>query len=215
VIPNEEKIKSLSLVGGALCLDFTNLVSWRDSPAPRDYMQSYDDLVLWSAHAGLLTVDEQRELLESSKGSPEAGALVFAEALDLREAIFRIFSAAAEASEPVSRDVDSLNHFLSRAMAAARVEKGQKGFGLGFSARGLDRMLPPIVWSAVQLLTGESLRRVKGCSGDNCGWLFVDMSKNGSRKWCEMRDCGNRAKARRHYQKVRNKGPAEGKAKRA
>lgn len=207
---NEEKIRKLSLVGGALCLDFTNLVSWRDSPDPKDYMRSYDDLVFWSSHVGLLTGDEERELLKDSKRSPEEAGRVFTEAVGLRETIFRIFSAATEAREPESGEVEALNRYLSRAMAGARLEKRHQGFALAFSGgSGLDRMLPPIVWSAVELLTGESLPRVKACSGDTCGWLFVDGSRNGSRKWCEMRDCGNRAKARRHYQRVRKAGGSE------
>ncbi len=196
------------MVGGALCLDFTNLVSWRDDLNPKDYLQSYEDLVYWSAHAGLLTADEEREMLKNGKRNPGEAARIFEEARDLREAIFRVFSAAATGRDASAGEVGDLNGFVSRTMGAARLEKRGARYAVGFPrGQGLDRMLAPIVWSAVQLLTGGSLGRVRECSGDTCGWLFVDASKNGSRKWCEMRDCGNRAKARRHYQRVSRDRP--------
>ncbi len=207
---NREKIDRLSLIGGALCLDFTNLVNWRDSPNPKDYMGDYEDLVQWSAHAGILTPPPDAELVLLPSRQPAVAERVFMEARELREIIFRIFSAPAEGTDPPADDLGALNAFLSRSMAAAAFEKEEDGFVLSFGGgQGPDRMLPPIVWSAVQLLTSPDMRRVKVCSGDTCGWLFIDSSKNRSRRWCEMSDCGNRAKARRHYQKVKEKTERE------
>jgi predicted RNA-binding Zn ribbon-like protein len=141
---------------------------------------------------------------------PDVAEGVFNEARELRETIFRIFSAPAEGRDPPAQDLGALNEFLSRSMAAAALEKKGDTFVLSFGGgEGPDRMLAPVVWSAVQLLTSPDMRRVKVCSGDTCGWLFVDASKNKSRRWCEMSDCGNRAKARRHYQKIKEKAGLE------
>ena len=207
---NREKIERLSLIGGTLCLDFTNLVNWRDSPNPKDYMGDYGDLVHWSAHAGLLTQPQAAELLLAASRQTTVAAGVFTKARELRETIFRIFSAAAEGKDPSAQDLGTLNTFLSRSMEAAAFKKKGDGFVLSFGGgEGPDRMLAPIVWSAVELLTSPDMKRVKVCSGDTCGWLFVDASKNRSRRWCEMKDCGNRAKARRHYQRIREKAAPE------
>ncbi len=71
--------------------------------------------------------------------------------------------------------------------------------------RALDRMLWPIVSSAIELLTSHDLRRVKECPGaGDCGWLFFDTSKNGTRHWCSMEGCGSRVKMRRQYARTRN-----------
>jgi len=93
--------------------------------------------------------------------------------------------------------------------AFSRVQlcRSESGYDIRFERAGaLDQLLPPIAWSAAELLRDPALTRVKCCSGRTCGWLFVDSSKNHSRRWCEMKDCGNREKARRHYHKTRIQG---------
>ena len=130
---------------------------------------------------------------------------VIVRAIAMREAMYRIFSAVTEGVTPRPADLAILNRMLSTAMARSRLVQSGNGFVWGWDRQAdpLDQMLWPIARSAADLLTSGNLSRVRECSNDTCGWLFVDTSKNHSRRWCSMSDCGNRAKARRHYARVR------------
>ena len=131
---------------------------------------------------------------------------VLKRAVALREAIYRICLAVAEQKEPLGRDLAKLNAELERCLPRLRIAPNQQGFGWEWrsEAGALDDALGPIARSAADLLvSGELLEKLRQCQGDNCGWLFIDSSKNHSRCWCDMRDCGNRAKVRRHRLKHR------------
>jgi predicted RNA-binding Zn ribbon-like protein len=117
-----------------------------------------------------------------------------------------MFSAKAAGHEPSEEDMALFNRHFSQAMSRASIIREEGRYVLGFDpARALDGILPPIAWSAAELLRDPDSARIKECAGDACGWLFLDTSKNHSRRWCEMRDCGNRAKAQRHYQKLKQR----------
>lgn len=201
-----------SFVGGDLSLDFTNTVSgWRDIHAfDRDKLISYADLVAWSRQAGILTPDESSELLALSSARPAEAAAALEKAFKLREAIHALFLSTTKEEEPDHADLAEFNETLSAAMSRSRVTHGSEGFAWGWAPEeeGLDRMLWPIARSAADLLTSGDLKMVRSCDGDTCGWLFIDASKNHSRRWCDMRDCGNRAKVHRHYQRKRASGKA-------
>jgi predicted RNA-binding Zn ribbon-like protein len=123
-------------------------------------------------------------------------------ARQLRPALFDIFSALADDRAPAAADLQELNAELSLSMTHACVEPTEQGFSWGWSGDGLDQVLWPIVRSAADLLTSETQRLlVRECGADDCAWLFLDTSKNHSRQWCSMQSCGNREKARRHYQR--------------
>jgi predicted RNA-binding Zn ribbon-like protein len=128
---------------------------------------------------------------------------VFARALRLREAIFRIFVAVIADASPAAADLERLNDELALALPHLRIVPDEHGFDYRFDAAdgALDRPLWPVARSASELLATGDLGRVKRCTSDECDWLFVDLSKNRSRRWCDMRDCGNRAKARRYYRR--------------
>ena len=120
----------------------------------------------------------------------------------MREALYPLFSRAEQGQPPPAGDLGVLQAELARALAHFRVAWSPAGFGWEWdrASSGLDRMLWPVSWSAAELLAHGPLGRVRECPGqDNCGWLFLDLSKNASRRWCDMRVCGNRAKARRHH----------------
>jgi predicted RNA-binding Zn ribbon-like protein len=203
---NTKAIAGLSLVGGILCLDFTNTVSWRGGETLRDHLQSYGDLLYWATRVNLLRTKEAGELGELAESRPEEAKQVLKTAVDLRETLFRIFSALAAGIVPSEEDMRLFNQFLSRILSKAAVVRENERYVLGFErSAALDRLLAPIAWSAAELLTGSAVGRVKECAGDACSWLFVDTSKNHSRRWCEMSDCGNRAKARRHYTMVKSR----------
>ena len=134
---------------------------------------------------------------------------MLARALALREALYRLFLAQAERREPHADDLALLGGFLAEAaprVALARIDGGYAwriggGAGAGAGAT-LAGLLSPVLWSATDLLGSARLAKVKRCANDACQWLFIDDSKNGSRRWCSMSSCGNRAKAYRHYHKA-------------
>jgi predicted RNA-binding Zn ribbon-like protein len=201
------RITDAKLLGGALCLDFANTVDYRLTERHYDWLSSYTALIQWSDHAGILEEGAARELFEAAGRHPEAAAAVLARALELREAIFRVFAAIAHGQPSAVDDLDALSGAWAEARPHARLRDTATGFDWRWpeDAVALDRPLWPVAQSAVALLTTQDLTRVKMCaSTDGCGWLFLDTTRNRSRQWCDIATCGNRARARRHY--ARTKG---------
>jgi predicted RNA-binding Zn ribbon-like protein len=189
------------LTGGRLCLDFTNTVEDRPSDHPHELLKNYSDLVSWSRQAQVLTEQEAQRLLEEAARRPAEAYSVLAQAIALREAIYRIFKALAEDASPEEDDLVSLNAAIAVAMTHARLVPKVDGFAWDWDSDGrdLDHMLWPVVRSAADLLASDELHDVRVCASETCSWLFFDTSKNHSRRWCDMKSCGNRAKARRFY----------------
>ena len=203
--------KNFNLLGGRLCLDFANTVGNHASAQPYEHLTGYADLTAWAQQAGALGEREKRALARAAARQPAEAEATFERAKALREAIYRIFSAVAHESEPARADLALLNEELAQALAHARVVPAEEGFVYAWDEErdALDRLLWPVARSAAELLVSAELNRVRECSDEICGWLFLDMSKNRSRRWCDMRDCGNQAKARRHYARQRT-APAAG-----
>ena len=199
---NGIELHDLQLETGYLCLDFANTADWHASEQPDELLNSYDDLLAWAKNVGLLAAERVRQLSQAVDQSGEAEpAAALAQALALREAIYRIFSATAAGRSPAAADLTLLNHILSETLTQLRVAPTEAGFAWRWAdeSQGLDQILGPIARSAAELLTSESLDRVKECEDDRgCGFLFYDTSRNRSRRWCTMRSCGNRAKVQRH-----------------
>ncbi|MGE5571561.1 MAG: CGNR zinc finger domain-containing protein [Bacteroidota bacterium] len=197
---------NLDLIGGRLCLDFANTVDWHASDHPREWLTSYSDLVAWSRHAGALTEAQAQDLTRAAERRPDEAASALEGAIALREAMYRMFSAIAARREPSATDLAALNSALARALTHLRAAPAGGRYVWEWAGQDeLDRMIWPVVWSAAELLVSEDLGRVRECLGDGCGWLFLDTSRNRTRKWCSMDDCGNRAKARRHYRRTRKR----------
>jgi predicted RNA-binding Zn ribbon-like protein len=196
---------NLKLVGGWLCLDFVNTVDWRTSNHPKEWLISYSDLVSWSRHTSILDDNEGRELLRKAELHPTDAAAVLGRAITLREALFRIFSSVVDHSSPNVSDIDILNGELAKALGRMRLVPAVDGGSWVYVFEDVTFDLPLwfVVRSAADLLTSDKLNRIVRCSAEECGWLFLDLSRNRSRKWCDMRDCGNRAKAKRYYQRKR------------
>jgi predicted RNA-binding Zn ribbon-like protein len=189
---------------GELCLDFANTADWHASSNPQEYLNSYSDLLVWGQMAGLLSDSEAKQLWQCSQDLPSEAQAALARAIELREAIYRIFVRLADQETPSQSDLDILNFTLQRALPHLRVELSNEGFSFAWESGGqdLERVLWPVAWSAANLLTSEDLYRVGQCADDRgCGYLFYDTSRNRSRRWCSMESCGNRAKAMRHYQR--------------
>jgi len=194
---------------GHITLDFANTLSIRNGEQRHEWLNSYSNLVAWGQLVGILSEDTGQLLLKEAERNPGKANRVLEQAITLREAIYRIFSAEAMGQSPLAADIDSLNDGLSRALAHLKIGQTAGSFGWDWvdDGRSLDSLLWPVAWQTANLLASEELNRVGECRGDDCGWLFIDMSRNHSRRWCDMGDCGNRAKARRHYE--RKKGTAQ------
>lgn len=200
---NERYLSNLSFLGGQLCLDFANSVAWRTSTHPEDFLSNYSDLVTWSQNAGILNERKALRLTQKAHYHPMDASIVFEQAFILREAIYQVFSAVA-ANQPVDLTaLETLNLELLKALTHLHIVPIANGFAWDWidSEDALDAMLWTIANSAAELLTSQQMNRVRECSGDGCGWLFLDETRNGSRRWCDMSICGNRAKANRHYQR--------------
>ena len=207
----ESRAAKLKKIGGRLSLDFINTVGGRDGKEPQtrpgrsdytireDKIESYTDLVAWSVHAGTLTESEARGLLRMAKNKPSAANSVFKTGIRLRETLYRIFASIVDGLSPNKDDVDSLNRLLATARAHERLTQNEERFVWTWDdkSKTLDSILWKVARSASELLTSDELPRVRQCGGESCGWLFLDTSKNRSRQWCDMRDCGNLSKVRR------------------
>jgi len=202
------------LIGGAICLDFVNTLNGhRDGPlgAPRhEYLLDYRDLVLWSRHASILTKDQAGSLLAQAGQRPGEAELILERVISLRETLYRIFKSIASGHQPDQADLETLDQARLNILARSRLVPQPDGFRIEWQGEreSLDHMFAPLVLSAIELLTSNTLGRLRECDGEVCDWLFVDKSRNHLRRWCSMDHCGNRAKSRRQY--ARRKGLAAG-----
>jgi predicted RNA-binding Zn ribbon-like protein len=193
---------AFELTGGALCLDYTNTLA--DRPRRhREHLESYADLLSWARQAGALESGEVRRLRDAAAGRPADVEAAFARAMEVRECLFRLFATTARGGEPKRRDLVAINSNLGETLTRLRLRRSGGGLAWGWSsdAENLLPMLWPVVRSAADLLTSEERTLVRECASERCSWLFVDRSRTLRRRWCDMRTCGNRSKARRHYQK--------------
>jgi predicted RNA-binding Zn ribbon-like protein len=196
------------LTGGDLSLDLANTVDNRPSEKRRDLLRSYDDLASWGRQAGAVSDTQARRLQQAAARRPEAARRVFRHALQLREAIFACFSPVARGPAIPPEALRILNAALPTALGHLRLAatKGQVAWAWDAEGTALDRVLWPVVRAAADLLTGGDLDRVRECAADSCAWLFLDTSRNRSRRWCDMSVCGNRDKARRFYRRQHSGG---------
>jgi predicted RNA-binding Zn ribbon-like protein len=201
------------LRGGVVCLDFVNTVGSRLKDRPSEYLRSYEDLLDWARQAGLLAPEETEDLSRQAMLNPEEARETLSRALALREAIHRVISSAIASESQDESDLSVLNRELSISLSHLRVMPADGTYGWGWDRSGddggarLDSPLWPVAQSAAELLTSPNLGRVKLCAGEGCGWVFLDESRNNSRRWCDSRDCGNRERVRRHLARKRASNP--------
>lgn len=202
---SEQTSGPFKFVAGNLALDFTSTVSgWEEGRPRRDYLAGYDDLVEWAEAAGVVDRRAGKRLLAEAAQRPREAARALARALELRQALYGLFDATASGRRPAPAGLEALNAALAQSLPHQLVLASGDGFGWGWDdAPDLERVLWPVLRASAELLTSDRLARVRRCGGEHCGWLFLDETKNRSRRWCEMSVCGNRAKARRHYRRSR------------
>ena len=190
--------------GGILCLDFCNSGQGIRG-SQEEWIPTYADLVDWLEAAGALTESQALRLRASGTEAPHAAQQLFERAIAFREALARVLLARTEGRAPANEDLRLIDAEYARTAPFARLSATDDGFAwtLDSSAAELDAALRPLVESAVSLLTSERLARLRRCGNSTCYWLFLDETKNCSRRWCEMASCGNLMKVRRHRARQR------------
>jgi predicted RNA-binding Zn ribbon-like protein len=188
-----------------LCLTFANTKFWRGTTSPTEELHEPADFLAWCASAHVVDQHTLLRAREQWQCKSEEALTAFSEAIANRETIFRIFAAIAAGGAPAGEDLAAFNAALRVAPDRSHLHHSEEGYVWELPTRypDLGILLAPVLWSAGDLLAGTRLPRVRQCANERCLWLFVDDSKNGSRRWCSMTACGNRAKAHRHYWKLK------------
>jgi predicted RNA-binding Zn ribbon-like protein len=198
---------AFDLIAGNPALDFANTLSGDRFHAPREKLNAYGDLLAFARQADLVDAGCARALADRAARDPDAAARALALAVEVREAIFRIFWALGSRKKPAPADLALLNRALAVALSHREIVSRGGSYVFGWKeCDDLDRPLWSIAVAAADLLASDDRCPVRMCGlseDDECTWIFLDETKNKSRRWCSMRDCGNRAKARRHYQRAR------------
>jgi predicted RNA-binding Zn ribbon-like protein len=192
-------ISRMRLVGGNLALDFVNTRGGQPRPSADDeVLHDYGDLVAWGRYVGMLTEAQARRLLGRARRNPDEAQHAYQRAVHLRSYLYQLFRALAMSRPPPGRCIAALRSDEAEALAHAELLRSDGG-GFRWSwahDHQLASPLWPVVHAAVALLTAGPLQRIKRCDG--CQWLFIDESKNRSRRWCAMEDCGTAEKIRRY-----------------
>jgi predicted RNA-binding Zn ribbon-like protein len=198
------------LTGGRLCLDLANTKDERPAEQPLELLCDYTHALDWAVQAGVLSRPERRRLNEYAVTHRVRADEALRRLIDGREAIFEVFSAIARQEEIPRLPLRLLNDLVARTASGLLLVQGTGRLQWAWrptDAPNLDRPLDAAVWSARELLTSDELSRVRQCEGAGCAWLFMDTSKNATRRWCDMSVCGNRAKVRRHRSRPRRAAP--------
>jgi predicted RNA-binding Zn ribbon-like protein len=193
--------------GGHVAVDFTNTSDvFRPRPGlegsrgdqPEEHFKTFGDIVAWAEAAHVMNRQAAARLRAEAQKDPESARQAFRRALELREVLYRILAARARHRMPQPADLDGFNRFVREVYAEAALAPAPDGFTLETPAvNGLDRVLSIVVRAAVALLTAPDQDRLGICAEDTCAWLFLDATRSHTRRWCDMKACGNRNKVRR------------------
>ena len=194
--------------GGSVALDFANTLDWRLRPRPVELLNGYPDLLRFARSAAILTAPECRALKRWAGAHPRAAARTLAEAAGVREAIAAIFQAIVRGktipAAPLAR-LESACHAASGARAL-RAGDGGAAWSWREASAEPDRPAWAAALDAARILTSGESARVRHCGDAHCGWFFLDTSRHRTRRWCSMKGCGNRNKARRFYERSAARG---------
>ena len=197
-------VKDILLNGSVLCLDFVNTIHDRIYEPERDYWVTYVHLLQWALKAGIIKPGEYEILLEYYESKPSPGPKLLKEAIKVRELLYSLFLPISSGKKVSGDNLAAFNEIVSKCLPRLRLKPHNKGFSQTwqFTPGESVMIIAPVIYSAYELLLSDRLDRIKECT--NCGWLFLDTTKNGTRRWCSMNTCGSIVKAKEWYH--RNKG---------
>lgn len=193
-----------------LCIEITRTTGWKPRDRSDDDFTTYHGMLRWAVRHGIVDDATAAALDRRATRAPSEAERALARIRRLRSVLHGILSAVGRRREPERLLLAELNDRLTEAAARRRLvsEGGRFVWRWADDPPSLDRVGRAAAISAADLLTSEILDRVKYCAADDCGWIFVDGSRNRSRRWCDMSDCGNRAKVRR-YRERKPPGPSK------
>lgn len=196
----------IKLVTHRSSLNFVNTVDSHERATPREYLMNYNELLAWAGLVGICSAEELISLKAYAEKDPQEADRVLQEAYRLRYDLYRMYLACIEHTTIPEAALQSLNELLARAPLRRQLRSNGYALVWDLPSNELSLELPlwQIAWDAAALLTSSELARLRRCSGEGCSWMFLDTSRAQNRRWCMMGWCGNRAKARRHYQRQRN-----------
>ncbi len=193
-------------VGGRVALDLLNTADWPSTGPALDRLASYERLLEWAEEVGIVSSAASGRLRKRAASHPLEAERALERSRELRRTLHRAVVAVVS-GRGVAPALDRLTPFLHEALGHLVLEADRSGSGIRAGWPGLDEALDgplwPVVWDAVQLLLSPEAERLRVCGGENCGWAYVDHSRNGLRRWCEMETCGTRAKNRRRGRRPR------------
>jgi predicted RNA-binding Zn ribbon-like protein len=192
-------------IAGSPALDFVNTVDWEgDTPAESERLPDYATLLDWATTSGTIEKKLGTRLGALAKADPAAAGRAHAAALRARTALRTMMRETAEDGKPSRAATEAFNRLLRAALAHAAVNpQGTARWSWEGAEEDLTSPLWPVLWSGAELLASKEASLIRECSAERCGWVYVDRSRPGNRRWCEMETCGNRAKARRHYARTK------------
>jgi predicted RNA-binding Zn ribbon-like protein len=178
---------------------------WRGS-RPVETLAGIADLLAWLERSAGISAPATKGRAQWARTDHAQATRLFDQAIVLREAMYSAFSAMASAGRVRDGDFAVLRDALANTPSRDHIVRVNEGFAWRIEPQkpSVSSLLAPVLWSAGDLMTSPARRRIRRCANDDCRWLFLDVSKSGTRRWCDMATCGNRAKARRHYE--RSKG---------
>jgi predicted RNA-binding Zn ribbon-like protein len=197
-------------VGGDPALDLVNTVDWTDRGLENDRLTDFSRLTQWAAGAGILSNNAAAALRRAAVARRREAEAAHGTALRARRVLGRLFSAMAH-GEPGGEALDDFNQLLGLALQSMRVApvgaRRREGQTLRLAwpdaGTSLDSIIWPVIWSAASLIVSPEAGRIRICGGADCGWMYVDRSRNRLRRWCQMATCGTREKSRRRYERLR------------
>ena len=198
----------LKYVGGDTSLDFINTVDWTPGGLEHDRLSDYGRLLTWAKGARVISTADTQALRQAMAADPDKAKAAYQATRWTRWVLHETFYAAATRQPKLlSQALPEFNRLLARAHEHLDVSAALKWRWRGMPEH-LESVLWPVVRAAASLLTSSDAGRLRMCTGPDCGWLYVDRSRNGLRRWCEMQTCGTLAKsrrraARRHLQRIR------------
>ena len=192
------------IIAGEICLDFINTLDNRPDPArQQELLNSYRDLADWAAQAGAISAGQRTSLLRLAEERQQTARTALRNAIHLRECLYRLVNDLLERRHPAEADLHTFSGYLGEALSYLQLRSAAGGYRLQWIDE--DFRLESILWSIARsasgLLTSGDAQLIRQCGAETCRWFFLDRSKNHTRRWCDMKVCGNRAKARKFYRR--------------